>query len=72
MFIVLYKNDVLIDSQSNMKSDITWGGVISKLILHGGGVISDLILHGLSIRTSFLYKTINIINFHKLNSFSSI
>ena len=38
-----------IDSQANMKSDITWGGVISKLILHPPHVISDFIFAWLSI-----------------------
>ena len=38
-----------IDSQANMKSDITWGGVISKLILHPPHVISDFIFDWLSI-----------------------
>ena len=37
MFIVLYKNDVLIDSQSNMKSDITWGGCNIKTDITWGG-----------------------------------
>ena len=62
MFIVLYKNDVLIDSPCNIRFDISPPHVIFDLIFHPPHVISDFIFDWLSIRTSLVvYNTSTIL-----------